>query len=66
MPADIEIEFKISDKEGAVLLIDGQDTYEVEDQTVIKVTIAQKKAKLIHRIERNFFKVLNDKLGWGN
>ena len=66
MPADIEIEFKISDKQGAVLLIDGQDTYEVEDKTVIKVTIAQKKAKLIHRIERNFFEVLNDKLGWGN
>ncbi len=66
MPADIEIEFKISDEQGAVLLIDGQDTYEVKDKTIIKVTIAQEKAKLIHRIERNFFKVLNDKLGWGN
>lgn len=66
MPADIEIEFKISDKQGAVLLIDGQDTYEVADETIIKVTIAKKKAKLIHRIERNFFEVLHDKLGWGN
>lgn len=66
MPADIEIEFKISDKQGAVLLIDGQDTYEVKNKTIIKVTIAEKKAKLIHRIERNFFEVLNDKLGWGN
>ncbi len=66
MPAEIEIEFKITDEQGAVLLIDGQDTYEVEDQTVIKVTIANKKAKLIHRIKRNFFEVLNDKLGWGN
>jgi len=66
MPADVEIEFKISDAQGAVLLIDGQDTYELEDKTIIKVTIAKKKAKLIHRIERNFFEVLNDKLGWGN
>ncbi|PLY09811.1 MAG: NAD(+) kinase [Arcobacter sp.] len=66
MPADVEIEFKIKDKQGAVLLIDGQDTYEVEDETVIKVTIASKKAKLIHRTKRNFFEVLNDKLGWGN
>lgn len=66
MPADVEIEFKISDAQGAILLIDGQDTYEVEDKTIIKVTIAKKKAKLIHRIERNFFEVLNDKLGWGN
>lgn len=66
MPAEIEIEFKITDEQGAVLLIDGQDTYEVENQTIIKVTIANKKAKLIHRNERNFFEVLSDKLGWGN
>ena len=66
MPADIEIEFKINDEQGAVLLIDGQDTYEVENKTVVKVTISQKKAKLIHRTKRNFFEVLNDKLQWGN
>lgn len=66
MPADIEIEFKIQDEQGAVLLIDGQDTYEVDNGTVIKVTIAKQKAKLIHRTKRNFFKVLNDKLQWGN
>lgn len=66
MPADIEIEFKITDEEGAVLLIDGQDTYEVEDKTIIKVKIANNKAKLIHRTKRNFFEVLNEKLGWGN
>lgn len=66
MPADIVIEFKITDEQGAVLLIDGQDTYEVENDTVIRVTIAENKAKLIHRTERNFFEVLNEKLGWGN
>lgn len=66
MPADIEIEFKIIDKQGAVLLIDGQDTYEVEDGAIIKVTIAKEKAKLIHRTKRNFFEVLNDKLRWGD
>lgn len=66
MPADIEIEFKIKDKQGAVLLIDGQDTIDVKENTVIKVTIARKKAKLIHRTKRDFFKVLNDKLRWGN
>jgi len=66
MPADIEIEFKIKDEQGAVLLIDGQDTYEVENNTVVKVTIAHQKAKLIHRTKRNFFEVLNDKLQWGN
>lgn len=66
MPADIEIEFKVSDEQGAVVLVDGQDSYEVENGTHIKVTIANRKAKLIHRTRRNFFKVLNEKLGWGN
>ena len=66
MPADIEIEFKIKDEQGAVLLVDGQDTYEVNKGTIIKVTIAKQKAKLIHRTKRNFFEVLNDKLQWGN
>ncbi len=56
MPADIVIEFKITDEQGAVLLIDGQDTYEVENNTVIKVTIAQNKAKLIHRTKETFLK----------
>ncbi len=66
MPADIEIEFKVIDENGAVILIDGQDTYEVKKDTIIKVTIANKKAKLIHRTKRNFFEVLNDKLAWGD
>lgn len=66
MPADIEIEFTIKDEQGAVLLIDGQDSLEVENNDVIKVTISTTKAKLIHRSKRNFFEVLNEKLGWGN
>ncbi|WP_044417469.1 NAD(+)/NADH kinase [Halarcobacter anaerophilus] len=66
MPADIEIEFKIKDPQGAVLLIDGQDTYEVDNETIVKFKIANKKAKLIHQTKRDFFRVLNDKLGWGN
>jgi len=66
MPADIEIEFKVQDPQGAVLLIDGQDTYEIDNEAIIKFTIANKKAKLIHQTKRDFFGVLNDKLGWGN
>ncbi len=66
MPAEIEIEFKIKDSQGAVILIDGQDIIEAKNEAIIKVTIADKKAKLIHRTKRDFFKVLNEKLGWGN
>ncbi len=66
LPANFVIEFKITDKKGAVIIIDGQDSYEIEHGESIKIEIAHKKAKLIHRIERNYFEVLNDKLQWGD
>lgn len=66
MPADFEIEFTITDNQGAVVIVDGQDIYEVEQNESIKIRIASKKAKMIHRVERNYFDVLNEKLRWGN
>ena len=66
MPADFEIEFKIIDNQGAVVIVDGQDIYEVEQNQSIKIKIASKKAKMIHRVQRDYFEVLNEKLRWGN
>ncbi len=66
LPANFEIEFTILDKQGAVLIIDGQDTYEIKQNSSVKIKISSHKVKLIHREERNFFKILNQKLGWGN
>lgn len=66
LPADFEIEFTISDNQGAIVIVDGQDIYEVNQYETIKIQIASKKAKLIHRRERNYFEVLNEKLQWGN
>jgi len=66
LPANFVIEFKITDKKGAVIIVDGQNSYEMEHGESIKIEIANKKAKLIHRIERNYFEVLNDKLQWGD
>ncbi len=66
MPADFEIEFKIIDNQGAVVIVDGQDIYEVEQNQSIKINIASKKAKMLHRIQRNYFEVLSEKLRWGN
>ena len=66
MPAEFEIEFNIIDNQGAVVIVDGQDIYEVEENQSIKIKIASKKAKMIHRIQRNYFEVLNEKLRWGN
>lgn len=66
LPSDFVIEFTVTDALGAVIIVDGQDSYEIEKNESIKIEIASKKAKLIHRIERNYFEVLNEKLQWGN
>ena len=66
LPANFEIEFTILDKQGAVLIIDGQDTYEIKQNSSVKIKISSHKVKLIHREERNFFFFFNQKLGWGN
>lgn len=66
LPTDFVIEFTVTDAMGAVIIVDGQDSYEIEQNESIKIEIASKKAKLIHRVERNYFEVLNEKLQWGN
>ena len=66
MPADFEIEFTITDSQGAVVIADGQDIYELEQNDSIKIKIATQYAKMIHRCERNYFEVLSQKLRWGN
>jgi len=47
----------------AKLILDGQEIYDLKDKVIIKK--ANKPAKLIHRIERNYFDVLREKLHWG-
>lgn len=66
LPADFKIDFTVKDEQGAVVIVDGQDIYEVKKDQSISIEISQKKAKLIHRCERNYFKVLSEKLSWGN
>lgn len=66
MPVEFEIEFEIIDSQGAVVIVDGQDIYEVEEKQKVKIKISDKKANMIHNTDRNFFEVLNEKLRWGN
>ena len=65
LPADFKISFKNKNKEPAAVIIDGHDTYELKLDEVVTIKIASSKAKLIHRMERNYFDVLNKKLHWG-
>ena len=64
VPADFTIELH-SPNAKVIAMIDGQDDYDmfVGDQLVIKG--AKIGAKLLHRVERNYFTVLRDKLSWG-
>ncbi|MEA1913955.1 MAG: NAD(+)/NADH kinase [Campylobacterota bacterium] len=66
LPGDFEIELSTPDKQGAVMIMDGQDIYNIEQHEIIKIKVAQHKARLLHRLERNYFSVLNEKLHWGH
>ncbi|MEA3554060.1 MAG: NAD(+)/NADH kinase [Campylobacterota bacterium] len=65
LPVDFKITFENTNKESAVVIIDGHDTYELKPNDIITIKVASSKAKLIHRCERNYFDVLNKKLHWG-
>jgi NAD+ kinase len=65
LPADFQISFKNINIQSANVIIDGQDSYELKQNSIVTIQIALSKAKLIHRIERNYFDVLNEKLHWG-
>lgn len=66
VPADFEIEFKVTKDSGAVVIIDGQELYDLNKDELIKIKISTKKSKMIHRSSRDFFEVLSEKLRWGN
>ncbi len=64
MPADFEIGIS-SPKDTVVAMIDGQDSYEMHRGDILRLRGAKVGAKLLHRVERNYFEVLRDKLQWG-
>jgi len=64
LPGEYPIEMKTQDNKG-LIIVDGQDMYELGKNQSIHIQLATQKAKLIHRIEFNYFEVLKEKLGWG-
>ena len=62
LPSNFILEVSIKERVGK-LILDGQEIYALSDKITIKK--AKRKAKLIHRIERNYFDVLREKLHWG-
>ena len=64
LPVDFEISFESSDD--TVIVVDGQETYKMNDVSHVSVRIAKRGARLIHSVDRNYFEVLKKKLHWGN
>jgi len=64
LPGEFSIEMK-TPKDKALVIIDGQDKHELEVGQSIHIKLADKKVKLIHRNEFNYFDVLKEKLRWG-
>ncbi len=62
LPSNFILEAKVKE-EVAKLIIDGQEIYTIEDKIILKK--AQKPTRLIHRLKRNYFDVLREKLHWG-
>ena len=64
LPIDFDIQFKSDDD--ILIVIDGQDRYRMKDFDNVVIKIANKSAKLIHSLGRNYFDILKEKLNWGS
>lgn len=66
LPGDFEVEFVITDKNGGVAVLDGQEMIDIKEGQKMKIRAVNDGAKLIHRTERDYFRVLKDKFNWGD
>jgi len=64
LPSEFEVEIT-TESSNATLTLDGQEKIEFSDKDRVLVRVSEKKACLVHRIERNYFKVIKEKLKWG-
>jgi len=65
LPSDFTINLS-SPKDRVIVMIDGQDDYEMEAGEILVINGADIGAKLLHKKERNYFSVLREKLSWGD
>ena len=64
LPADFRVSFKSDDE--IIIVVDGQDTYNLKSFDSLSIKIASRPTRMIHREERNYFDVLKQKLNWGS
>ncbi|WP_033916071.1 NAD(+) kinase [Campylobacter sputorum] len=64
LPKDAEISFKSRDN--VVVVIDGQDVYEMSDYDEVIVKLSDKRVNLIKSVKTDYFDILKEKLRWGH
>lgn len=64
-PSDFTIALS-SPKDRVIVMVDGQDDYEMQAGETLVINGAPIGAKLLHKKERNYFAVLREKLSWGD
>ncbi len=63
MPVNFSVKFK-SDSDLSII-IDGQEVYRMRDLESVEVKIGKRGVKMIHRVEKNYFQTIKEKLNWG-
>jgi len=64
VPSDFTIE--ITSPDDLVIMVDGQDNYSLKSSEKLVIKGADMSAKLLHKKEHSYFKVLREKLSWGD
>lgn len=64
VPIDFTINLSSPDK--LIVMIDGQDNYILNSDDKLVIKGASMSAKLLHKNEHSYFKVLKEKLSWGD
>lgn len=59
-----EIEFR--SKDDVIVMMDGQDHLDLSGFSAVKIRASKEQITLIHRKNRDYFKILKEKLGWGH
>jgi len=62
---EVGIEVRTRGKEEVIVTVDGQVAYTLAENDQVFVTRAKKRLRLIRLEEKDFYKLLQEKLGWG-
>jgi NAD+ kinase len=64
LPSDFTLHLSSRDDK-VVVMVDGQDDYEMHAGEVLVVNTSDLEVQLLHKKDRNYFSVLREKLQWG-